>query len=67
MKPVALNEATWERLKRIKETENLENFNELVEELIKRAEKIPESMFGVDKGKSYTLKEHEEFQKDYNE
>ena len=67
MKTVALNEATWERLKRIKETENLENFNELVEELIKRAEKIPESMFGVDKGKSYTLKEHEEFQKDYNE
>ena len=67
MKTIALYEATWERLKRIKETENLENFNELVEELIKRAEKIPNSMFGVDKGKSYTLKEHEEFQKDYNE
>ena len=67
MKTVALNEATWEKLKQIKEAENLENFNQLVMELIKRAEKIPNSMFGVDKGKSYTLKEHEEFQKDYNE
>ena len=67
MKTIALNEATWEKLKRIKETEDLGNFNDLIEELIKKAEKIPNSMFGVDKGKSYTLKEHEEFQKDYHE
>ena len=66
MKTIALNEETWEKLKRMREKEKV-NFNELVEELIKKAEHVPKSMFGVDKGKSYVLKEHEEFQKDYHE
>ena len=66
MKTIALEEKTWEKLKRIKEAENAENFNELVDRLIKKSEKLPASMFGIDHGKSYTLKEHEEFQKDYD-
>ena len=66
MKTIALNEATWEKLKHMRERKKV-NFNELVVELIKKAEKVPKSMFGVDKGKSYTLKEHEEFQRDYHE
>lgn len=67
MKTIALDEATWEKLKRMKENENLENFNELVGELIKKAENVPKSMFGADRGKSYTVREHEEFQRDYHE
>ena len=67
MKTIALNEGTWERLKQMREKENLDNFNEVVEILIKKSHKVPKSMFGIDKGKSYTLKEHEEFQRDAHE
>ena len=67
MKTIALNEGTWERLKQMREKENLDNFNEVVEILIKKSQKVPKSMFGIDKGKSYTLKEHEEFQRDAHE
>ena len=64
MKTIALKETTWEKLKQMRDKERLENFNELVEDLLKKAGNVPKSMFGVDKGKSYTLKEHEEFQRD---
>ena len=67
MKTIALNEGTWERLKQMREKENLDNFNEVVEILIKKSHKVPKSMFGIDKGKSYTLKEHGEFQRDAHE
>lgn len=67
MKTIAITEQTWEKLKHIRETDNLENFNKLIEELIKKAENVPKSMFGIDKGKSYTLKEHKEFQRDFHE
>ncbi len=67
MKTIALNEATWERLKQMREREKAENFNDLIEKLIKKVENIPKSMFGVDKGKGYTLKEHQEFQRDFHE
>ena len=67
MKTIALNEGTWERLKQMREKENLDNFNEVVEILIKKSHKVPKSMFGIDKGKSYTLKEHDKFQRDAHE
>jgi len=64
MKTVALNEGTWEKLKQVRERENLGNFNEAVEVLLKKSEKVPKSMFGVDRGKRYTSREHQEFQRD---
>ena len=64
MKTIALKETTWEKLRQMRDKERLGNFDELVEELIKKAGNVPKSMFGVDKGRSYTLKEHEEFQRD---
>ena len=68
MKTIALKEPTWERLKRTMQEEKAENFNELIERLLKKAENVPKTMFGVDKdSKSYTLREHEEFQRDYHE
>ena len=67
MKTVALNEGTWEKLKQVRERENLGNFNEAVEVLLKKSEKVPKSMFGIDKGKRYTLREHQEFQRDEHE
>lgn len=68
MKTIALSEITWEKLKQMREKEKLDNFNELIEKLIKKSEKVPKSMFGIDKGsKSYTLREHDEFQRDFHE
>ena len=67
MKTIAISEGTWEKLKRIREEEKLENFNELIEELINKSKKVPHSMFGVDKhSKSYTYKEHAKFQSDFH-
>ena len=67
MKTIALNDATWEKLKHMKEKEDTGNFNELIEKLIKKAENVPKSMFGADKGRGYTLREHDEFQRDAHE
>ena len=67
MKTIALNEGTWEKLKQLREKGKLDNFNEVVEILIKKSHRVPNSLFGVDKGKSYTLKEHNEFQRDVHE
>ena len=67
MKTIALNEGTWEQLKQLREKEKLNNFNEVVEILIRKSHRVPNSLFGVDKGKSYILKEHKEFQRDAHE
>lgn len=68
MKTIALNEETWKKLKMLREKEKFGNFNEVVERLIRKLEKVPKSMFGVDKGsKSHSLKEHDEFQRDFHE
>lgn len=65
MKTVALTEETWEKLKLLRKKEKFENFNDVVEKLIQKLERVPNSMFGVDKGsKSYSMKEHREFQRD---
>jgi len=66
MKTIALTETTWEKLKHIREQEKLDNFNQLIEVLIKKSERVPKSMFGIDKGKSYTAKEHKDFQRDFH-
>ncbi|MBI2654320.1 hypothetical protein HYX02_05940 [Candidatus Woesearchaeota archaeon] len=68
MKTVALSDTTWEKLKSMREKEKLDNLNEVIEALLKKSEKVPKSMFGVDKGsKGYSLREHEEFQRDFHE
>lgn len=68
MKTVALSDMTWEKLKSMREKEKLGNLNEVVDALIKKSEKVPKSMFGADKGsKSHSLKEHEDFQREFHE
>ena len=67
MKTIAVNEGTWEKLKQLREKGKLGNFNEVIEILIKKSHRVPSSLFGIDKGKSYTLKEHKEFQRDLHE
>ena len=67
MKTIALNEGTWERLKQLREKESLGNFNDVIDVLLKKSERVPKSMFGVDKGNSYTSREHQEFQRDSHE
>lgn len=58
MKTIALSEATWEKLKRMRESEDLENFDKV----------IPKSMFGVEKGaKPYSAREHRDFQGEFHE
>ena len=67
MKTIAVKEPTWEKLKNVMKEENLPNFDLLIDTLIKKFEDVPKSMFGIDKGsKPYTLKEHEEFQRDFH-
>jgi predicted CopG family antitoxin len=65
-KTIALSEATWEKLKRIKEIERASTFPEVIEKLIQKTSDMPKSMFGIDKRlKPLTQKEHKEFLKDH--
>jgi predicted CopG family antitoxin len=67
MKTVALSDMTWEKLKSMREKEKLSNLNEVIDVLIKKSEKVPKSMFGTDRGsKSLSLKEHEDFQREFH-
>ena len=65
-KTVAMREPTWERLKKLMTQENAKDFDEIIRILMQKSEKIPSSMFGVDRKLhiKYTQKEHEEFVKD---
>lgn len=66
LKTIALLTPTWEKLKKLKETEKAATFQEAIERLIEKASLTPVSMFGVDKKLkiSFTQKEHEEITKD---
>jgi hypothetical protein len=62
---IAVKEATRDRLKRIMKEEGVQNLDQAINALIEKAERLPKSMFGVDKTKSVHLSkhEHEEFQR----
>ncbi len=65
-KTIAVNESTWERLKKLMKKENARDLDELISILIQKSEKVPSSMFGADRElrTRYTQKEHEEFTED---
>ncbi len=48
---IQITKITLEKLKRLKELMNFLSYDELINELIKKAQNLPNSMFGIDKGK----------------
>ena len=62
-KTIAVSESTWERLMKLMKQENAKDLDELISILIRKSEKVPVSMFGVDRGLRIRCrqKEHEEF------
>ncbi len=66
MKTIALDEPTFERLKRLKEEMKENSFKSLIVSLIQKHKKVPKSMFGSLKGrsKSFTRKEREDLWED---
>jgi len=68
MKTVALHEKTFEMLEDLKKQKNVDSFDKLVKIMILEENKIPDSMFGVLKGKMkpFTTKERDGLWKDKN-
>jgi len=66
MKTIALKEKTFWLLKGLKEREESDSFDELILELIREEEKVPNSMFGSLKGKTggFTSSERRKIWKD---
>jgi len=48
---IQITRITLEKLKKLKELMNFLSYDELINELIKKAQNLPDSMFGIDKGK----------------
>ncbi|KKM98451.1 hypothetical protein LCGC14_1157830 [marine sediment metagenome] len=48
---IQVNKITLEKLKKLKEFMNFSSYDELINELIRKAQDLPDSMFGVDKGR----------------
>ena len=48
---IQVNKITLEKLKKLKENMNFSSYDELINELIMKAQDLPDSMFGIDKGK----------------
>ena len=48
---IQIKQETLEKLKMLKEIKHLSSYDDLINSLINEANKIPKSMFGVDKGK----------------
>jgi len=66
MKTIAVNESTWKKLKELRNRKGV-TFEELIEDMMFKTEKIPASMFGSAKGlKPFTRKEREEMWQDEN-
>lgn len=67
MKTIALQEKTFEMLEEMKKKEKVKSFDSLLLEMIRKKEKIPESMLGSLKGKtkSFTKKERKEMWRDH--
>ncbi len=66
MKTVALDELTFERLKRLKEEMKEDSFKNVIAKLIDKKKRIPKSMFGSLKGKikPFSRKERTELWRD---
>ena len=65
-KTVAVKEETWERMKKLLESQGVKSFDELIGKLMDQSLRVPESMFGVDRHRrvQLSLQEHEEFTRD---
>ena len=63
---VAINEDTWERMRKLLDSGEAKTFDELIRRLMDQSLRLPESMFGVDRkrGIRLTKKEHEEITED---
>ena len=48
---IQITKITLEKLKKLKELMNLPTYDELINELITKSQNLPNSMFGIDKGK----------------
>jgi len=48
---IQVKQSTLEKLKRLKEVQNVSSYDELINKLIDMANDLPNSMFGIDKGK----------------
>ena len=48
---IQITKITLEKLKKLKELMNFLSYDELINELITKAQNLPDSMFGIDKGK----------------
>lgn len=62
---IAVKESTRDRLRRIMKEEGAGSLDEAINSLMEKAERMPKSMFGVDKHGNIRLskREHEEFQR----
>ncbi|TXT63780.1 MAG: hypothetical protein BAJALOKI3v1_310009 [Promethearchaeota archaeon] len=48
---IQISKNTLKKLKQLKKVYNSPTYDDLINDLIKKAENVPDSMFGVDKGK----------------
>ncbi|MHA1147566.1 MAG: hypothetical protein ACTSR8_04925 [Promethearchaeota archaeon] len=48
---IQITKDTLEKLKQLKNIMKASTYDDLINELIKRAQNIPDTMFGIDKGK----------------
>ena len=48
---IQINKITLEKLTKLKEFMNFSSYDGLINELIRKAQDLPDSMFGIDKGK----------------
>ena len=48
---IQITKITLEKLKKLKELMNFSSYDDLINGLITKAQNLPDSMFGIDKGK----------------
>lgn len=68
MPTIAVKQSTWERLKWLMREEKAQTLDQTISLLIEKAERLPKSMFGIDKRlkMTFTQLEHKEFQRSHN-
>jgi hypothetical protein len=59
---IQVKQSTLEKLKRLKEIKKISNYDDLINKLIEEVNNLPESMFGIDKGKLKEFKESDRFE-----
>jgi hypothetical protein len=48
---IQITKETLEKLKRLKKMLNVSTYDDLINDLINKADKIPDTMFGIDRGR----------------